>query len=189
MRRSAKGRVVRGDADTSLTVVVPPCVSAGAVNARVVVGTVATNSIAASFVGSGGLLALQPLEGITVSGADLGSCLQLVGGGASYLLVPQSAASSAGTPQLDFALVAEAPTLGTEAAAPIRLTVPKPASAFDAWRLRRSDQRRNSQTPQSLPYSLACRCRDSRQLARVRTKLERRVSIVVERSWPSGRGR
>ncbi len=90
---SAKGRVVRGDADTSLTVVVPPCVSAGAVNTRVVVGSVATNAIATTFVGSGGLIALQPLEGITVSGTDLGSCLQLAGGGASYLLVPQSAAS------------------------------------------------------------------------------------------------
>jgi len=123
---SAKGRIVRGDADTSLTVVVPPCVSAGAVNARVVVGSVTTNLIATTFVGSGGLLALQPLEGITVSGTDLGSCLQLAGGGASYLLVPQSAASSSGTRQLDFTLVAEAATLGAEAAASPRLTVPKP---------------------------------------------------------------
>jgi len=123
---SAKGRVVGGDADTSLTVVVPPCVAAGAVNARVVVGSVATNAVATTFVGSGGLLALQPLEGITVSGADLGSCLQLAGGGASYLLVPQSAASSSGSRQLDFALVAEAPTLGTEVGSAVRLTVPRP---------------------------------------------------------------
>ena len=122
---SAKGRVVRGDADTSLTVVVPPCVSAGAVSTRVVVGSVATNAIAATFVGSGGLLALQPLEGITVSGTDLASCLQLAGGGASYLLVPQSAASN-GSRRLDFALVAEAPTLGTEATSPIPLIIPKP---------------------------------------------------------------
>ena len=111
---SAKGRVVRGDADTSLTVVVPPCVSAGAVNARVVVGSVATNAIATTFVGSGGIVALRPLEGITVSGADLGSCLQLAGGGASYLLVPQSAASD-GPRQLNFGLTAEAATLGSQA--------------------------------------------------------------------------
>jgi hypothetical protein len=113
---SAKGRVVRGDADTSLTVVVPPCVSAGAVSARVVVGSVATNAIATMFVGAGGLLALQPLEGITVSGTELGSCMQLAGAGASYLLVPQSAASSNGTRQVDFALTATAATLGAEAA-------------------------------------------------------------------------
>ena len=122
---SAKGRLVRADDDTSLTVVVPPCVSAGAVNARVVVGSVATNAVTATFVGSGGLLELQPLEGITVSGTDLGSCLQLAGGGANYLLVPQSAASN-GARQLDFALVAEASTLGAEAASPVPLLIPRP---------------------------------------------------------------
>jgi hypothetical protein len=109
---SAKGRVVRGDADTSLTVVVPPCVSAGAVDARVVVGSVATNVVSATFSGAGGLLALQPLEGITVSGTELGACIQLAGAGASYLLVPQSVASSSGNRQVDFALAASVPTLG-----------------------------------------------------------------------------
>ena len=113
---SAKGRVVRGDADTSLTVVVPPCVSAGAISARVVVGSVTTNGVSATFSGSGKPLALQPLEGITVTGSELGSCLQLLGGGASYLLVPQSATSSSGG-QVDFALSAAAPALGTEAGA------------------------------------------------------------------------
>ena len=113
---SAKGRVVRGDADTSLTVVVPPCVSAGAVTTRVVVGSVATNVVAATFTSPGGLLSLAPLEGITVSGTELGACLQLTGGGASYLLVPQSATSSNGTRQVDFALTATAATLGSEAA-------------------------------------------------------------------------
>ena len=111
---SAKGRVVRGDADTSLTVVVPPCVSAGPVTARVVVGSVATNAVPGTFAVSGGLLALRPLEGITVAGTELGACLQLAGSGASYLLVPQSAASAAGGRQVDFTLSATAPTLGTE---------------------------------------------------------------------------
>jgi hypothetical protein len=120
---SAKGRVARSDADTSLTVVVPPCVSAGAVDAKVVVGSVTTNAVAATFVGSGRPISLQPLEGITVTGAEFGSCIQLLGGGASYLLVPQSATSSTGTRQVDFALIASAPTLGTEAAAP-RLPFP-----------------------------------------------------------------
>jgi hypothetical protein len=111
---SAKGRVVRGDADTSLTVVVPPCVSAGAVSTRVVVGSVVTNAVAATFASAGGLLSLRPLEGITVAGPELGACLQLAGAGASYLLVPQSATSSSGARQIDFALSATAPTLGTE---------------------------------------------------------------------------
>ena len=110
---SARGRIVRGDADTSLTAVVPPCVSAGTVSARVIVGTAATNAISATFEGQGGLLALRPLEGATVSGTELGNCLQLVGGGATYVLVPQSAGSGNGSRQIDFALSINAPTLGS----------------------------------------------------------------------------
>ena len=124
---SAKGRVVRGDADTSLTVVVPPCVSAGPVSTRVVVGSVATNAVAATFAGSLGLLALRPLEGITVAGADLGACLQLAGAGASYLLVPQSATSSNGARQIDVALSAAAPTLGIQL--PSAAIAPTPVAA------------------------------------------------------------
>ena len=112
MLGSARGRIVRGDADTSLTVVIPPCVAAGAVDARVVVGSVATNAVAATFAGQGSRLSLRPLEGVTVTGAELGSCLQLAGAGASYLLVPQSAGSGSGTPQIDFALSANTAALG-----------------------------------------------------------------------------
>jgi hypothetical protein len=130
---SAKGRVVRVDGDTSLTAVVPPCVSAGAVNTRVVVGSVTTNTVPATFVGSGRPLALQPLEGITVTGAEFGSCIQLLGGGASYLLVPQSATSSTGSRQVDFALVASAPTLGAEGASASVPVAPRvDASGLDA---------------------------------------------------------
>ena len=110
---SARGRIVRGDADTSLTVVVPPCVSAGSVSTRVFVGTVATNAIAATFAGQGGLLALRSFEAITVSGTELGNCLQLAGAGATYLLVPQSAASANGTRQIDFTLSANVSTIAT----------------------------------------------------------------------------
>jgi hypothetical protein len=126
---SARGRIVRGDADTSLTVVVPPCVSSGAVAARVVVGSTATNTVAATFVASSGLLALQPLEGTTVTGTELGACIQLRGGGASYLIVPQSATSAAGNRQVDFALSASVPTLGTDAPAsqPAPIAVIPPA--------------------------------------------------------------
>ncbi len=115
---SAKGRVVRGDADTSLTVVVPPCVSAGSVTARVVVGSATTNSVTGTFVGSSGLIALKPLEGITVTGTELGSCIQLTGGGASYLLVPQSATSASASRQVDFTLAANVATLGERDVAP-----------------------------------------------------------------------
>jgi hypothetical protein len=110
---SARARIVRAAADTSLTVVVPPCVAAGTVDARVMVGTASTNTVSASFAGQGGLLALAPLEGITVTGTELGSCLQLAGAGASYLLVPQSAASGSASRQIDFALSASVATLGT----------------------------------------------------------------------------
>ena len=116
---AARARVVRTEADTSLTVVVPPCVAAGVVGARVVVGTVATNSVTATFSGPVGLLTLKPLEGITVSGTELANCLQLPGGGASYLLVPQSAASSNASRQVDFALAASTAALG-EAASVVR---------------------------------------------------------------------
>jgi len=109
---SARARIVRSDADTSLTVVVPPCVSAGSVAARVMVGTATTNVAAATFVGQAGLLSLRPLEGVTVSGTDLGTCLQLAGSGASYLLVPQSAGSGSGSRQIDFTLSTNTPTLG-----------------------------------------------------------------------------
>ena len=117
---SAKGRIVRGDADTSLTVVVPPCVSAGAISARVVVGSVGTNTLAATFSGSSGLLALKPLEGTTVTGAELSACIQLAGAGASYLLVPQSATTAIGTRQIDYALSANVATLGANVG-PLRL--------------------------------------------------------------------
>jgi hypothetical protein len=116
--------VVRADADTSLTVVVPPCGSAGVVGARVVVGTVATNSVPATFAGPSGLLTLEALEGITVSGTELTTCLRLPGGGASYLLVPQSAASSNGSRQVDFALTAITAALGEAGNETRQVTLP-----------------------------------------------------------------
>lgn len=114
---SARARIVRRDADTSLTVVTPPCVSAGAVSARVAVGSALTNAITLTFTGVGGVLSLQPFEGVTVAGSELGACIQLAGAGRAYLLIPQSAASASGTRQVDFALSASAPTLGAMAGA------------------------------------------------------------------------
>ena len=131
---SSRARIVRADADTSLSVVVPPCVSAGAVSARVIVGTAATNSVAATFAGASGLLSLKVLEGITVSGTELANCLRLVGAGASYLLVPQSAASSTSSRQVDFSLAASSLSLGESGrivTAPLGVAGELDAPAFD----------------------------------------------------------
>jgi hypothetical protein len=121
---TARGRVVAAVADTSLTVVVPPCVPAGAVSARVVVGTVTTNAIASTTNGAPRLTALRVLEGITVSGADLVNCIQLAGGGASYLLVPHAATQAVGSRRVDFSLTINSAALGVEP--PVSARVPAP---------------------------------------------------------------
>ena len=109
---TARARVVGSAADTSLTVVVPPCVPAGPVSTRLVVGTVTTNGIQSTMVGATRLTALRPLEGITVSGADLSSCIQLAAAGASYLIVPNAAVQATGSRRVDFALSANVSALG-----------------------------------------------------------------------------
>jgi len=109
---TARGRVIAGVADSSLTVIVPPCLPQGAVSARVVVGTVTTNGVASTATGALRLTALRPLEGITVSGADLVNCIQLAGGGASYLVVPHAAAQAVGSRRVDFSLAVNASALG-----------------------------------------------------------------------------
>jgi len=105
---SARGRIVSGSGDSVLTVVVPPCVAAGAVLARVFVGSAPTNTVPATYTAAGSLLTLAQYEGITVSGTDLGNCLRLLGAGAQYLLIPQSAASSDGVKRVDYTLAASA---------------------------------------------------------------------------------
>ena len=154
---SAKGRIVRGDPDTSLTVVVPPCVSAGAVGTRVAVGSALTNSVTAMFTGSGGLLALQPLEGITVAGTELGACLQLAGAGRSYLLVPQSAASAIGNRQVDFTLLASAPTLGDVPLARPSRSIPEQANGLLGTRFDRVLRERETQLVDDVRSSGALR--------------------------------
>ena len=135
---SARGRVVRAVSDTSLSVVVPPCVAAGTVAARVLVGTATTNTVSATFAGQGSLLALAPFEGVTVPATELGSCLQLAGAGASYLLVPQSAGSGSGSRQIDFTLGTNGATLGGASfvAAPFAPVAASEAAPLD----RRFDQ-------------------------------------------------
>jgi hypothetical protein len=121
---TARARVVAGAADTSLTVVVPPCVPAGQVTTRLMVGTVTTNAVQTTMAGATRVTALRPLEGITVSGADLSTCIQLAGGGASYLLVPNGAAQSNGSRVVDFALAVNGSVLGAETASPVVVPAP-----------------------------------------------------------------
>jgi hypothetical protein len=110
---STRVRVLRVDGDTSLTVVVPPCLAAGALSVSAIIGTVLSASVTGTFTSPASPISLKPLDGITVSGADLTSCIQLVAGGATYLIVPHSATSGSSR-QIDFTVSTTASTLGTE---------------------------------------------------------------------------
>lgn len=89
----SRARILSGTT-TSLVVVVPACVTPGAVGIQVQVGTALTNSIAGTYTATSPQLSLNELEGITVSGAEVSRCLRLTGGGARYLVVPQFAGDS-----------------------------------------------------------------------------------------------
>ena len=125
LRFCARAGVVRGDADTSLTVVVPPCVSAGAVTTRVVVGSVATNAIATTFVGSGGLIVAAAAR--RDHGQRDGARFMPSARRRRRVLPPRAAVgrverhASGG-----FRARGGAPTLGTEAMSPLPLIVPTP---------------------------------------------------------------
>ena len=90
---SARARIINATA-SSITIVVPPCVSPGAVPLVVEVGTARTSSINVTYVQTSPTLTLALYEGITISGTELGNCLRLPGDGASYLVVPQFASAS-----------------------------------------------------------------------------------------------
>lgn len=90
----SRGRILTGST-TSLTVVVPACITPGAVGVRVQVGSASTNAIAGTYTTTSPQLELNPLEGITVSGAEVSRCLRLTGAGARYLIVPQFVGDSA----------------------------------------------------------------------------------------------
>ncbi|MDQ3519843.1 MAG: IPT/TIG domain-containing protein, partial [Gemmatimonadota bacterium] len=90
---SARARIINATA-SSITIIVPPCVSPGAVPLVVEVGTARTSSINITYVQTSPTLSLALYEGITISGTELGNCLRLPGDGASYLVVPQFASAS-----------------------------------------------------------------------------------------------
>jgi hypothetical protein len=85
-----------GGNDLAVRAIVPPCLDAGPLSVRVMAGTVRSNALAATYVARTAALAPAPYRAITVGSAQLGQCLTLAGGGASYLVIPQFA--SVGTP-------------------------------------------------------------------------------------------
>ena len=103
-------RIVDGTTD-SLRIVIPPCVTPGPVPIAVRVGNVTTNALTRTFAATGTLLTLAELEGVTVSGAEVGRCLKLPGGGARYLLVPNFASADTGPAPFGY-------TLGSTVTAP-----------------------------------------------------------------------
>ena len=90
----SRAHVFGGTGTTELRVVVPPCITAGTVQVRVQVGSASTNEVPVSYVAQQSTIALQLYDGITVSGAELQTCLRLEGDSARYLVVPQFATAS-----------------------------------------------------------------------------------------------
>lgn len=86
----SRARIVSGTT-TTLRIVVPACLTPGSVPVRVQIGNVSTNSLALTYSAATPTLTLAELEGITVSGTEVGRCLRLPGAGARYLIVPQFA--------------------------------------------------------------------------------------------------
>lgn len=89
-----RAQVLSGPTATSLRVVVPACVEGGSVDVVVEVGSAVTNAVSVSYDPGAGL-GLAELQGATVTGDAIASCLGLSGGGASYVVVPQFATATA----------------------------------------------------------------------------------------------
>lgn len=120
---AARGRIIAAFGDTLLRVVVPPCVAAGPVDVRLEVGSAVATFAGATY--EAGPTVVGPLEGVVLSGTELGDCLQLPAGGARYLLVPQLA--SAGETATSASWV-----VSSNAAAPLAAPVPTLVEAAGA---------------------------------------------------------
>jgi hypothetical protein len=88
---------------SSITVVVPPCVTPGTVPVHVEVGTASTGTVNVTYGSSAFTVDLAVNDGITVAGAEIASCLRLPANGAQYLVVPQFATDVSG-PQAGFSI-------------------------------------------------------------------------------------
>ena len=141
----AGARVVEVSGDSVLRAVVPPCLPAGRVAARVVVAWAPTNALDATVARGPSLVDLEPLEGIVAAGPELGDCVQLPGGAAEYLLVAQSAAVAAdGAGTIDYRIAlshdgAVAEVGGSRARSTVAADAPTPRERLHGF-LRRHER-------------------------------------------------
>jgi hypothetical protein len=88
---AATSALIAGASDTLARAVAPPCLPGGATSVRATAGPVTSNSLAGIYLPHNVALALAPYAAVTVSSAQLGTCLTLPGNGATYLVVGQFA--------------------------------------------------------------------------------------------------
>lgn len=128
-----------GGNDLTVRAIVPPCLDAGPVSVRVMAGGAPSNAVTATYVARTAALAPAPLLAITVGSGQLGQCLSLAGGGASYLVIPQFA--SVGTPleTTDWRLAASGTGVTVQA---VNAAVAPPRTAAQQFEtfLRRNEQ-------------------------------------------------
>ena len=91
---TGRGRILSSVDDTELQVVVPACLAPGPIAVRVEVGSAVTGSIQATYGSTTPVLALGIGDAITVTGEELGRCVQLPSSGPRYLVVPQFASAA-----------------------------------------------------------------------------------------------
>ncbi|MFN2398409.1 MAG: IPT/TIG domain-containing protein [Gemmatimonadaceae bacterium] len=101
---TVKGRVLQGPTPTRLEVVVPPCITPGAVAVTVLVGSAPTNPLSVTYAAPAGGVRLELFEALTIAGTELGTCLGLEGDSANYVVVPQFATATAPLAQVPFTL-------------------------------------------------------------------------------------
>jgi hypothetical protein len=77
--------------DSLVKAIAPSCLNAGAVGVRVLTGTIRSDSSTGTYATTAPVLALQPLQGVTVDASKTG-CAILPAADARYLVIPQFAA-------------------------------------------------------------------------------------------------
>ena len=78
--------------DTTLRVVVPPCLAPGDVALSVAYGTIRSNAVSSRYTSSARVVSPAPYEAVTIAAAQLGTCL-LLPSNATYLVVAQFAST------------------------------------------------------------------------------------------------
>ena len=127
----SRARILSGTT-SELEVVVPACLSPGSVGVRVQIGNVSTNTLSLSYTSVTPTLALAELEGITVSGTEVGRCLRLTGAGARYLVVPQFATADTGPAKIGYFLGASGTLAQALAAGRMEPSTPRARNVVQA---------------------------------------------------------